>query len=94
MSIESVDLESPSIIGAGIGAVTTAVGWFARSVFNAQRENKREIEALKLELAGRYVPREEIDEKFRSFQEAVEKRLDRTDEKLDRLLDHLHGVKP
>lgn len=94
MSIEGIDLESNSIIGAGVGAVVTAITWFVRTVFSGQKEQREKIAKLEVELAKSYVPREEIESRFDRIQESVEKRFDRLEEKFDKVLDFIHAPKP
>lgn len=68
----------------GGGAALSALGWFARQLWDAVVDLKRDLEALKIDIVKNYVPKEdyketikEIREMFRYISEKLESKADK-----------------
>ena len=68
----------------GGGAALSALGWFARQLWDAVVDLKKDLEALKIDIVKNYVPKEdyketikEIREMFRYISEKLESKADK-----------------
>ena len=68
----------------GGGAALSALGWFARQLWDAVVDLKKDLETLKIDLVKNYVPKEdyketikEIREMFRYISEKLENKADK-----------------
>lgn len=55
-------MELQSIINLGIGFGFTAVGWWAKTVWNAVQELKTDLAKLREEIPKEYIPKNEFHE--------------------------------
>ena len=75
------------IINLGAGVVVGVGGWFARQLWDAVQELKKDVSKLELHLAERYVKRSEID----SVRLEMDKRFDKLENMINRLLDKIES---
>jgi low affinity Fe/Cu permease len=75
------------IINIAAGATVGVGGWFARQLWDAVKELKRDISKLELHLAERYVKKSEID----SVRLEMDKRFDKLENMINRLLDKIES---
>ena len=68
-----------SIINSLLGGALAALGWFARQIWDAIKELRSDLARLREELPSRYVPKDE----FQQFSQALFKKLDRIEDKID-----------
>lgn len=72
-----------NIIGGGI---LTVLGWFAREVWTAVQELKRDLSTLRETLPHSYITRNDYREDIRELKEMLDKIFDRLDGKADKQL--------
>jgi len=71
------------IIGAVLGLAQAVLGWFAKTLWDAVQELKRDLAGLREELAKDYVPKVE----YRDFIVEIREMFRTIDSKLDRKAD-------
>lgn len=55
-------MDLQSVINLGIGLGFTAVGWWAKTVWNAVQELKADLSKLREEIPKEYIPKNEFHE--------------------------------
>ncbi|MDE2105940.1 MAG: hypothetical protein KGL39_52445 [Patescibacteria group bacterium] len=75
--------EYQDLINIGAGTVLTVIGWFAKTLWDAVQELKKDLAALRTEVAKDYVAREE----FRDFAKELREMFHTINDKLDRKAD-------
>ena len=63
------------------------VGWFLKDVLDSAKNTKDNLAAFKTEVAKEYVPRNDL----REVQAEINRRFDRLEEKIDRLVERTHA---
>lgn len=76
-------MEPQTVINLLGGAVVSGMGWHLSTLHKRNHEQAKEIAALKVLVAGKYVTREEQDR----TNQAIFAKLDRIEDKLDRKAD-------
>ena len=76
-----------NLINVGAGASLAVIGWFARQLWDAVEELKKDIGDLKLHMSDSYVKKSEMD----TLKVEMDKRFDRVEMLLDRLFDKLES---
>ncbi len=76
-----------NLINVGAGAALAVIGWFARQLWDAVEELKKDIGDLKLHMSDSYVKKSEMD----TLKVEMDKRFDRVEMLLDRLFDKLES---
>jgi hypothetical protein len=71
------------LINIGAAAALASLGWFARQLWDAVQELKRDLSALKEEIAKDYVPKED----FKDFAKDIRSMFTEIRDKLDRKAD-------
>ena len=72
-----MDIQSIFNIIFGIG--TSIFGWFARELWSAVQDLKKDLSELREQIPKEYVAKED----FKNFTDAIFKKLDRIEDKLD-----------
>jgi hypothetical protein len=70
-----------NIIG---GTALAAIGWFARELWTAAQELKRDLGMLREELPKTYVTRNDYKDDIRELKEMLARIFDRLDDKADK----------
>ena len=73
-----------TIINLSAGAVIGVMGWFARQLWDAVNELKRDLSKLREEIAKEYTPREEFKElanEIRAMFRDISNKLDKKEDK-------------
>jgi hypothetical protein len=77
-------MELQSIINAGIAAGLAGVGWFARQVWEAVAELRRDIHEIEVELPRSYARKEDMDKRMLRIEDMFQRIYDKLDEKADK----------
>ena len=72
------------IINIGAAAALTVMGWFARQLWEAVQELKRDVSGLELHVAENYVKKIDIAARFDRIEMLLDKLYDKLDQKADR----------
>lgn len=68
----------------GGGAALSALGWFARQLWDAVKQLKTDLEELRLDIAKNYVPKEDYKETIKEIKEMFKHISDKLDAKADK----------
>lgn len=68
----------------GGGAALSALGWFARQLWDAVKQLKTDLEDLRLDIAKNYVPKEDYKETIKEIKEMFKHISDKLDAKVDK----------
>jgi chaperonin cofactor prefoldin len=66
------------------GIVLSVGGWFARQIWDATQELKKDIHSIEVDLPTNYVKRVDIETRFDKLENILEKIFDRLDTKADK----------
>jgi len=73
------------IINIGAGSLLTVGGWFARQLWDAVQELKKDVSKLELHLAEKYVKKSDVE----NFRADMDKRFDRIESLFDKMFERL-----
>ena len=76
-------MDLQTMFNMGLGAVSTILGWFGREMWSAVQELKKDLSKLREEIPKEYVAKED----FKDFTEAIFKKLDRIEDKINEKAD-------
>lgn len=77
-------MELQSIINLGIGLGFTAVGWWAKTVWNAVQELKTDLAKLREEIPKEYIPKNEFHEGIKELKSLLIAISNKLDSKVDK----------
>jgi hypothetical protein len=72
------------ILNSFAGVALAVLGWFAREVWSAVQEMKRDLGVLREELPKTYVTRNDYKDDIRELKEMLARIFDRLDAKVDK----------
>ena len=70
-------MDTQTIINLAGGAILAALGWFARQVWDAVAELRKQIHTIEVELPSHYVRRDEFTEFAREIRDISKQIFDR-----------------
>ena len=73
------------IINIGAGSLLAVGGWFARQLWDAVQELKKDVSKLELHLAEKYVKKSDVE----TFRADMDKRFDRIESLFDKMFERL-----
>ena len=76
-------MDYQTLFNVGLGSALTALGWFARQLWDAVKELKKDLASLREEIAKEYVPKND----FRDFAQEIRGMFQRISDKLDEKAD-------
>jgi hypothetical protein len=77
-------MDAQSIINFAGGASLAVGGWFARQLWDAMAEMRRDMHALEIDLPKNYVRKDEFANAVTRIETMLEKIFDRLNEKVDK----------
>lgn len=77
-------MDAQSIINFAGGASLAVGGWFARQLWDAMAELRRDMHALEIDLPKNYVRKDEFANAVTRIETMLEKIFDRLNEKVDK----------
>jgi hypothetical protein len=77
-------MEWQQLIDIALSAIIAAIGWFARQVWDATQQLKRDVTSLELNVAENYVKKVDINARFDKLEAILDKIFDRLDQKADK----------
>jgi cell division protein FtsB len=72
------------ILNSFAGVALAALGWFARELWSAVQELKRDLGVLREELPKTYVTRNDYKDDIRELKDMLSRIFDRLDDKADK----------
>jgi len=73
-----------SIINLIIGAVLSVLGWFARQLWDAVQDLKRDMKQIEVDLPTHYVRKEDLDVRMDRIEAALNRIFEKLDHKADK----------
>ncbi len=73
-----------TIINWGAGGALTAMGWFARTLWQAVQDLKTDLAKLREELPKTYTPKDDFREAMNKIEVLFQRISDKLDEKADK----------
>ena len=77
-------MENQLLVNIILGAVMSVIGWFARVLWYAVDELKKDLSKLREELPKEYVGKNDYKDDIRELKEMLTKLFDRLDTKSDK----------
>ena len=77
-------MDTQSLINIGGGVLLSVAGWFARSLYAAVEQLRKDIHQIEVDLPKSYVPKEDWSESLKKIESMLEKIFDRLDQKADK----------
>lgn len=75
-----------SIINIFVGAALTVIGWFARVLWDAEKELRMDLAKLREELPQTYVTKTDYRDDIKELKEMLRHILDKLDGKVDKTI--------
>ena len=73
-----------SIINLIIGAILSVLGWFARQLWDAVQDLKRDMKQIEVDLPTHYVRKEDLDVRMDRIEAALNRIFEKLDHKADK----------
>ena len=77
-------MDTQSLINLAGGAALTALGWFAREIWGAVGELRRDITSIKVEMPKEYVLKIDLDKRMTHIEDMFQRIYDKLDGKADK----------
>jgi hypothetical protein len=77
-------MEFQEILNMGVGTVLAVLGWFARQLWDAVQELKKDMKAIEVDLPSHYVRKEDLENRLDKFELLLGKIYDKLDSKVDK----------
>ena len=72
------------IINIGGAACLSAIGWFARQIWDSVQELKEDVKQIEIDLPTHYVKKDEITARFDRIEVLLDKLFEKLEQKADR----------
>jgi hypothetical protein len=77
-------MDTQSLINLGLSFFLTAIGWFARQIWEAVSELRTDIHKIEVDLPSNYVQKNEYTETMKRIEIMFERIFDKLDGKADK----------
>ena len=77
-------MEFQHFLNLAVGATLSALGWFARQLWSAVQDLKKDLTAVEIALPTHYVRKEELETRFDKLEAILMKIYDKLDSKVDK----------
>ena len=77
-------MDNQSLINTAIGTILLTAGWFARELWVAVKDLKKDIHEIEISLPLNYIRRDEYHDSLREIKDMLYKIFERLDTKADR----------
>ena len=84
-------MEWQTVINIGGGSLLAALGWFAREIWDAVKELRRDIHRLEKDLPEVYARRDEMRESFKEVKIDMNQGFNKIESMIGQLFDRLNG---
>ena len=72
------------VINIGLGSLLSVIGWFARQLWEAVCELKKDLSKLELNMSENYAKKVDLSARFDRIEALLDKVYDKLDQKADR----------
>ena len=77
-------MDYQDLINLAAATALAALGWFARQLWDAVKELRRDLHALEVQLPAAYVTKNEHDTTLKRIEHMFQRIFDKLDEKVDK----------
>ena len=77
-------MDTQSLINLVGGAALTALGWFAREVWGAVNELRRDLHQIEVDMPKEYVQKIDLDKRMQHIEDMFQRIYDKLDSKADK----------
>jgi hypothetical protein len=77
-------MDTQSLINLAGGAALTALGWFAREVWGAVSELRRDLHQIEVDMPKEYVQKIDLDKRMQHIEDMFQRIYDKLDAKADK----------
>ena len=77
-------MDTQSLINLAGGAALTALGWFAREVWGAVGELRRDLHQIEVDMPKEYVQKIDLDKRMQHIEDMFQRIYDKLDTKVSR----------
>jgi len=77
-------MEWQTLINIGAGTLLGTFGWFARELWDAMKNIKKDIQRLEVKLAREYTTHADMNSRFDKIEGILERIFDKIDKKADK----------
>jgi len=77
-------MDDQGIINIIIGVVLSVLGWFARQLWDAVQDLKKDVKQIEVDLPTHYVRKEDLDVRLDRLEAALNRIFERLDHKADK----------
>jgi len=77
-------MNDQSIINLIMGTALAVIGWFARQLWDAVQDLKKDMKEIEIDLPTHYVRKDEIEQRFNKIEDMLERIFDKLDNKADK----------
>lgn len=84
-------MEWQTVINIGGGSLLAALGWFAREIWDAVKELRRDMHRIEKDLPEIYARRDEMRESFKEVKQDMNQGFNKIESLISQLFDRLNG---
>jgi len=77
-------MEDQQVINLIIGAVLSVLGWFARQLWDAVQDLKKDVKQIEVDLPTHYVRKEDLDVRLDRLEAVLNRIFEKLDHKADK----------
>lgn len=77
-------MEAQQIINIIVGTVLSVLGWFARQLWDAVQDLKKDMKSLEVDLPTHYVRKEELENRLDRLEDMLNRIFEKMDSKVDK----------
>lgn len=77
-------MSDQSIFNIIIGTALSVLGWFARQLWDAVQELKKDMQRIEVELPSHYVRKDELEVRFDKIESMLQRIFEKLDTKADK----------
>lgn len=78
-------MEFQDIVNVIIGTLLSILGWFARQLWDAVQDLKKDMKDLEIDLPSHYVRKEDLEARFDKFETMLNRIYDKLEHKADKI---------
>jgi hypothetical protein len=83
-STNRIVMEDQQIINLIIGVVLSVLGWFARQLWDAVQDLKKDVKQIEVDLPTHYVRKEDLDVRLDRLETVLNRIFEKLDHKADK----------
>ena len=77
-------MDFQDVVNVIIGSVLSVLGWFARQLWDAVQDLKKDMKQLEIDLPSHYVRKEDLEARFDKLETLLNRIYDKLENKVDK----------